>query len=50
MSCTPSYEVQFCEQRGLKADTETQIVLPGCSTKRGTLDELLKEERHGIRF
>ena len=46
----PSYEVQFSEQQGLKVDMETHIVLPRCSTKRGTLDELLKEEGHGIRF
>lgn len=50
MSRTARYEVQFSEQRGLKVDTETLIVLPGCSTKRGTHDELLKEEGHGIRF
>ena len=34
---------------GLKVDTEAHIVLPGCSTKRGTLDELRKEGQ-GIRF
>lgn len=50
MSSTAGYEVQFSEQWGLKVDTETHIVLPGCSTKGGTLDELLKEEGNGIRL
>lgn len=50
VSHMPSYEVQFSEQQRLKVDTETRIVLPGCSTKRETLDELLKEEGHRIRF
>lgn len=50
MSRTPKYKAQFSELQELKVDTETHIVLPGCSTKRGTLDELLKEEGHGIRF
>lgn len=49
-SHAPRYEVQFSEQWGLKVDTEMHVVLPGCSTKRGTHDELLKEEGHGIRF
>lgn len=50
MSRTLRYDVQFSEHQGLKVDTEMHIVLPGCSTKRGTHDELLKEEGHGIRL
>lgn len=44
-----SYEPHFCERRGLKVDTETHIVLPGCTTKCWT-HELLKEDGYGIRF
>lgn len=50
MRRTLRYDVQFSEHQGLKVDTEMHIVLPGCSTKRGTHDELLKEEGHGIRL
>lgn len=48
--CTHRYEVQFSEEQGLKVDTETHIVLLSRSANRGTHDELLKEEGHGIRL
>lgn len=44
----PSIEVQFSAPQGLKVDTEMHIVLPGCPTKRGTLDELLKKKGTGL--
>lgn len=43
MSGMPNCEVQCGEQQELKVDTETHIVQPSCSTKRGTLDEPLRE-------
>lgn len=50
MSCAPRHETQYERVKELKVDTEMHIVLPGCSTKRETHDELLKEDGHEIRF